>query len=63
VTLADVERVAKKYIDPSKLAVLIVGNEAHYGTPLTALDLGPVHPVDITIPMPAAMRQRMGGEQ
>jgi zinc protease len=60
VTLADVERVAKKYIDPSKLAVLVVGNEANYGSPLTALDLGPVHPVDITIPMPAAMRQRMG---
>ena len=50
VTLADVERVAKKYIDPSKLAVLVVGNEAQYGTPLTALDLGPVHPVDITSP-------------
>lgn len=61
VTLADVERVAKKYIDPSKLAVLVVGNEAHYETPLTNLDLGPVHPVDITIPMPAAMRQRMRG--
>lgn len=61
VTLADVERVAKKYVDPSKLAVLVVGNEGHYGTSLTTLDLGPVHPVDITIPMPAAMRQRMRG--
>lgn len=62
VTLSDVERVAKKYIDPSKLAVLVVGNEAHYGTPLTALDLGPIHPLDITIPMPAAMRKAMSGQ-
>lgn len=61
VTLADLERVAKKYIDPSKLAVLVVGNESQYQTPLTTLDLGPVHPLDITIPMPAAMRQRMSG--
>ena len=62
VTLADLKRVADKYIDPSKLAVLVVGNEADYGTPLTGLDLGPVHPLDITIPMPAAMRQRMGDQ-
>lgn len=60
VTLADLKRVADKYIDPSKLAILVVGNEAHYGTPLSALDLGPVHPLDITIPMPAAMRKQMG---
>lgn len=61
VTVADLERVAKKYVDPSNLAVLVVGNEAHYQTPLTALDLGPVHPLDITIPMPAALRQQMRG--
>lgn len=60
VTLADLKRVADKYIDPAKLSVLVVGNEAQYGTPLSDLDLGPVHPLDITIPMPAAMRQRMG---
>ena len=61
VTLADLERVANKYIDPSKLAVLVVGNEAHYETPLADLKLGPVQPIDITIPMPAAMRQQMSG--
>lgn len=59
VSLADLQRVADKYIDPSKLAVLIVGNEAQYGASLTELNLGPVQPVDITIPMPAAMRQQM----
>lgn len=63
VTLADLKRVADKYVDPAKLAVLVVGNEAHYGTPLSALDLGTVHPLDITIPMPAAMRQRMSGAE
>ncbi len=62
VTLADLERVANKYIDPSKLAILVVGNESQYETPLTALNLGPVTPIDITIPMPAAMRQQMSGE-
>ncbi|HEX5234462.1 MAG TPA: pitrilysin family protein [Silvibacterium sp.] len=61
VTLADVERVANKYVDPAKLAVLVVGNETHYGTPLTDLNLGPVQPLDITIPIPPALRQQMGG--
>lgn len=62
VTIADLERVAKKYIDPAKLAVLVVGNEGQFGTPLTDLKKGPVHPVDITIPMPPGMRQQMSGE-
>ena len=61
VTIADLERVAKKYIDPSKFAVLIVGNESQFGTELTDLKLGPVHPIDITIPMPPGMRQQMEG--
>ena len=61
VTLADLERVANKYVDPSKLAILVVGNEAHYETPLTDLKLGTVQPIDITIPKPAAMRQQMSG--
>ena len=61
VTLADLERVAQKYIDPAKLSVLVVGNESQYGTPLTDLKLGPVHPIDITIPMPPGMQQQMGG--
>lgn len=50
VTIADLERVAQKYIDPSKLAVLIVGNEKEFGTPLTALNMGTPHSIDITIP-------------
>ncbi|WP_446742960.1 M16 family metallopeptidase [Silvibacterium acidisoli] len=61
VTLADLQRVAQKYIDPSKFAVLVVGNEAQYGGSLTELNLGPAHPIDISIPMPPGMRQQMEG--
>lgn len=58
VTLADLDRVAKKYIDPSKLAILVVGNEAQFVTPLSELKRGSVQAVDITIPMPASERQQ-----
>jgi zinc protease len=54
VSTVDLERVAKKYIDPGKLAVLVVGNESQFTTPLSTL--GPVHPIDITIPMPRGMQ-------
>ncbi len=52
VTVPDLERVAKKYIHPDKLAVLVVGNGPEIKPGLDALSLGPVHPVDITIPQP-----------
>jgi zinc protease len=62
VTAADLDRVAKKYVDRSKLAVLVVGNVPQMATgtggqpgkPLS--DLGVVRPVDITIPMPPGMQ-------
>jgi zinc protease len=62
VTTTDLERVAHKYIDRSKLVVLVVGNlhqmaagtPGQPGKPLS--DLGQVHPIDITIPMPPGMR-------
>ncbi|HEY3988399.1 MAG TPA: pitrilysin family protein [Acidobacteriaceae bacterium] len=62
VTTADLERVAKKYVDRSKLAVLVVGNVQQIATgtpgqpgkPLS--ELGTVHPIDITIPMPPGMQ-------
>jgi zinc protease len=50
VTAADVTRVANKYIDPSKLAIVIVGNASEFGAPLSTL--GPVTNLDITIPPP-----------
>ena len=52
VTLADLDRVAKKYIHPDKLAVLVVGNGPEIKPPLEDLKLGPPQPIDITIPMP-----------
>ena len=52
VTVADLERVAKKYIHPAKYAIMVVGNQAQIQPGLSALDMGPVHPIDITIPMP-----------
>jgi zinc protease len=52
VTLPDLARVAKKYIHPDKLAVLVVGNGPEIKPGLNALSLGPIHPVDITIPQP-----------
>ncbi|HKR63249.1 MAG TPA: insulinase family protein [Thermoanaerobaculia bacterium] len=48
VTAEDVQRVAKKYVNPNQLAVLVVGNEKDFEKPLTSL--GTVTPIDITIP-------------
>jgi zinc protease len=53
VTVADLSRVAKKYIHPDKLAVLVVGNGPEIKPGLDELKLGPVQTIDITIPMPA----------
>jgi zinc protease len=50
VTSADVTRVANKYIDVSKLAILVVGNKSEITPPLSTL--GKVTDVDITIPPP-----------
>jgi zinc protease len=52
VTVADINVAAKKYIHPDKLAVLVVGNGPEIKPGLDQLSLGPVHPVDITIPQP-----------
>ena len=62
VTPADLERVAKKYVDPSKLAVLVVGNTATFGTPLSEIDpkMGKVQTLDISIP--GAPNGQPGGE-
>jgi zinc protease len=50
VTAADVTRAAQKYIDPAKLAVVVVGNKAEIQPALSTL--GPVTELDITIPPP-----------
>lgn len=52
VTAADVTRVANKYVDANKLAIVVVGNNAEFGGPLSTL--GPVSNLDIAIPPPPA---------
>jgi zinc protease len=48
VTPADVDRVAKKYLHPEKLAILVVGNSKDFDKDLKTF--GNVTPVDIAIP-------------
>jgi zinc protease len=50
VTAADVTRVANKYIDTSKLAIIAVGNQAQITPSLSTL--GKVTTLDVTIPPP-----------
>ena len=52
VTAADVDRVAKKYLNKDKLAVLVVGKSADFDKQLSTF--GQVTPIDITIPQPGA---------
>jgi zinc protease len=52
VTLADLAAVARKYVHPEKLAVLVVGNGPEIKPGLDELKLGPIQKVDITIPQP-----------
>jgi len=48
VTQADVLRVAKKYLHPDKVQILVVGNTKAFDKPLSTL--GEVNVIDITIP-------------
>ncbi len=48
VTAADVDRVAKKYLHQDQMRTLVVGNQTEFDKPLATL--GPVTPIDITIP-------------
>ncbi len=50
VTRADVLRVAKEHFIPENLTIVAVGNPKEFGKPLTSL--GPVKPIDLTIPEP-----------
>jgi zinc protease len=52
VTADDVARVAKKYVSPNQVSVLVVGKEKDFDKPLSTL--GTVTPIDITIPEPGA---------
>jgi zinc protease len=43
VTAADVQRVARKYIDPGKMAVVVVGDRQTIEPGIKALNLGPIN--------------------
>jgi predicted Zn-dependent peptidase len=42
VTLADVKRVAEQYIDPTKVAIVVVGDRQKIEPEIRALNLGPI---------------------
>ncbi|NOZ61435.1 MAG: insulinase family protein [Calditrichaeota bacterium] len=50
VTREDVFRVAKKYLKPDQVQILVVGNQADFDKPLSTL--GKVNVIDISIPEP-----------
>jgi zinc protease len=52
VTAADVARVAKQYVHPDQVALLVVGKEKDFDKPMSSL--GTVKTIDITIPEPGA---------
>ena len=60
VTTTDVARVAAKYLHKEQFPVLVVGNSSEFDKPLSAL--GPVVPVDITIPPPPGGEKPAAGE-
>jgi zinc protease len=53
VTVADLNTVAKKYVHPEKMAILVVGKKDEIKPGLEELKRGPVATLDVTIPMPA----------
>jgi zinc protease len=59
VTVADVNRVAAKYLHKDELAVLVVGNTKDFDKPLSSL--GAVKEIDITIPPPPAEKSGDNG--
>jgi len=52
VTAEDVARVAKKYVSPDRVALLVVGKDKDFDKALSTL--GTVTPIDITIPEPGS---------
>jgi zinc protease len=56
VTRADVLRVAREYLKPEKVQILVVGKEADFDKPLKTL--GEVNVIDITIPPPPPQKKQ-----
>jgi zinc protease len=58
VTKADVLRVAKRYLQPDKVQILVIGNKDGFDKPLSSL--GEVNVIDITIPPIKSAPQKKG---
>ena len=63
VTLDDVTAVARKYIHPEKLAVLVVGNSSEIKPPVDDLGMGAPQAIDITIPGAPSPHGAPGADQ
>jgi len=55
VTKADVLRVAREHLKPDKMQILAVGRPQDFDEPLSVF--GPVHEIDIAIPLPLPPKQ------
>ena len=51
VTVEDVKRVAREYLQPDKVRLVVVGNDQDFDEPLSAF--GEVNEIDVTIAVPA----------
>lgn len=60
VTIEDVQEVARKYLRPDALQILVVGNGAEIGGQLD--QFGDVNAIDITIPMPGDDEEVAAGD-
>jgi len=51
VTVEDVKRVAREYLQPDKMRLIVVGNDQDFDEPMSAF--GEVNEIDVTIALPA----------
>lgn len=60
VTIKDIQEVAKEYLHPDKVQILVVGNAQEIGDQLDKY--GNVNAVDITIPTPKSDKEEVAGD-
>ncbi len=60
VTVSDIQEVAKEYLNPDKVQILVVGNASEVGDQLEKY--GTVNNIDITIPTPKSDKEEVAGD-